>query len=227
MGKFNPGDRVRYENVLHYNERISGTGVVVKCNGNIATIRSDYGFTVQAWIIAHDNDEIVELESVELPVEDYHARKFDGGKADWTLLPAAAALEIFAAHSAAYNGQLDNAEPTSLFTDPCAAAEMLMLWRAGEGRKWLAKSLLGLDTSALLKLGLAVDVLGYGAKKYARDSWRLVPDAIDRYFSAAIRHLEAMADGETYDEESGLEHLGHLTANIVFLLELTRDGAEK
>jgi hypothetical protein len=65
-------------------------------------------------------------------------------------------------------------------------------------------------------------VLGFGAKKYARDSWRTVPDAIDRYFSAAMRHLALIARGETCDSDSGKPHRHHVFCNVVFLLELTR-----
>lgn len=166
-------------------------------------------------------------EAKRIEGEDYHARKFDAGKADWTLLPELAAREIFEAHSAAYDDSdpLD-ADATKLFSDPCAAAEMLIEWRATGDREWLKKALLGLQGPALTKLALAVDVLGYGAQKYARDSWRLVPDAIDRYFSAAMRHLTAMAAGETVDAESGHQHLGHVTCNVVFLLELARDEGQ-
>lgn len=62
-------------------------------------------------------------------------------------------------------------------------------------------------------------VLTYGAKKYAPDNWRHVPDARARYHSAARRHLSAWASGEKFDHESGLPHLSHAACCLLFLLE--------
>jgi len=64
-----------------------------------------------------------------------------------------------------------------------------------------------------------VDVLTYGAKKYAPENWRHVPDARARYHAAARRHLAAWAGGEQMDPESGLPHLAHAACCILFLLE--------
>ena len=38
-----------------------------------------------------------------------------------------------------------------------------------------------------------VRVLDFGAKKYARDNWKLVEDHKNRYLAAAFRHLSAYA----------------------------------
>lgn len=66
----------------------------------------------------------------------------------------------------------------------------------------------------------------YGITKYgARFSWRDVP--VEYYYDAAIRHLmkakSAMFDEQTQfsdvDEESGLLHLSHAAADIMFLIE--------
>lgn len=35
----------------------------------------------------------------------------------------------------------------------------------------------------------AVKVLTYGAKKYAPNNWKIIEDAKNRYFAAAMRHL--------------------------------------
>lgn len=64
-----------------------------------------------------------------------------------------------------------------------------------------------------------VDVLTYGAKKYAPDGWRNVPDARRRYYAAALRHLTAWWDGSPTDPEGGLPHLAHAACCILFLLE--------
>lgn len=62
-----------------------------------------------------------------------------------------------------------------------------------------------------------VRVLTAGAKKYARDNWQKVPDADQRYFAAALRHLTAWQKGEHLDPETGLSHLGHAMCCLVFL----------
>jgi hypothetical protein len=74
-------------------------------------------------------------------------------------------------------------------------------------------------------LGLA-EVLSHGADKYGQDNWRHVKDARRRYYSAALRHLFAWWDGELIDEESGLPHLDHVLANIVFLREYKKEKDE-
>lgn len=75
----------------------------------------------------------------------------------------------------------------------------------------------------LLPLGAVsavVDVLTYGAKKYAPDNWRLVSDARTRYFAAAMRHVVAWKRGERLDAESGLPHLAHAACCLLFILEV-------
>lgn len=48
-------------------------------------------------------------------------------------------------------------------------------------------------------LAEVVGVLELGAKKYAVDNWKHVPQAHDRYFDAALRHLTAWFEGERLD----------------------------
>jgi hypothetical protein len=62
------------------------------------------------------------------------------------------------------------------------------------------------------------EVLTFGAKKYAPNSWQLVDRAQERYLDALMRHLEAYRSGELIDPESGLPHLSHLLCNASFLL---------
>lgn len=69
-------------------------------------------------------------------------------------------------------------------------------------------------------LGAVIDVLEYGARKYAPDNWRKVPDARDRYFNAAMRHLSAWWVGSRADSESGFSHLAHACCCVLFLLAL-------
>lgn len=63
-------------------------------------------------------------------------------------------------------------------------------------------------------------VLLYGAETYARENWRVVPDAVDRYTNALVRHLELWRAGEQDDNESSLPHLAHVAVNAIFLVAL-------
>ena len=63
-----------------------------------------------------------------------------------------------------------------------------------------------------------VRVLTYGAAEYAPGNWMHVPDARDRYFAAAMRHLASWRDGELVDCESSLPHLAHACCCLLFLL---------
>lgn len=65
-----------------------------------------------------------------------------------------------------------------------------------------------------------VDVLEYGARKYAPGNWRKVPDARTRYYDAAMRHLNDWWLGQPRDPESGHHHLAHACCCLVFLLTL-------
>lgn len=71
---------------------------------------------------------------------------------------------------------------------------------------------------------LAVSKVGtFGAEKYDDDNWKLVKDGEKRYRDAAYRHLLA----EGCDEESGLPHLAHAAWNLLALLQLRCEAAQK
>lgn len=63
-----------------------------------------------------------------------------------------------------------------------------------------------------------VAVLEFGAKKYAPGNWKKVPDAENRYFDAAMRHLCAWRSGEKRDPETNLPHLAHAACCLLFLM---------
>lgn len=63
-----------------------------------------------------------------------------------------------------------------------------------------------------------VDVLEFGAAKYAVDGWKTVPNARTRYYDATMRHLTEWWAGESLDPESGLHHLAHASCCVLFLL---------
>ena len=77
----------------------------------------------------------------------------------------------------------------------------------GKPRMWL------LPFDALVWVG---KVLTFGADKYAADSWRTVPNALERYASADLRHAERIQAGEWLDPESGLPHWAHRACNVLF-----------
>ena len=63
-------------------------------------------------------------------------------------------------------------------------------------------------------------VLRYGLEKYGKEnSWKLIEDAQQRYFSAYMRHMKRYEeDPYSADEESGILHLNHARCNAMFLL---------
>lgn len=64
-----------------------------------------------------------------------------------------------------------------------------------------------------------VDVLTFGADKYAPESWRQETKS-DDYFAALMRHIVAYRKGEVIDPESGKTHLAHAMCNLIFIHEL-------
>ena len=69
-----------------------------------------------------------------------------------------------------------------------------------------------------------VKVLTYGAKEYGPNNWQNVENAEDRYYAALRRHLAAWRKGEKIDKDSGLNHLAHVAANVMFLLHFECPG---
>lgn len=65
-------------------------------------------------------------------------------------------------------------------------------------------------------LSQVVNVLEFGAKRYAVNNWQKVPDASTRYADAAMRHVVARLGGERMDPESGLPHLAHACCCLLF-----------
>lgn len=60
------------------------------------------------------------------------------------------------------------------------------------------------------------DVLEFGARKYSRNNWKkglVMTEILD----SMLRHISALNNGEYYDKESRLPHIGHIQANAMFL----------
>jgi hypothetical protein len=60
-----------------------------------------------------------------------------------------------------------------------------------------------------------VRVMEYGAVKYAPENWKKGLDN-KAVLESLMRHLVKLMDGEKYDQESGLQHIGHIMANAMF-----------
>lgn len=60
-----------------------------------------------------------------------------------------------------------------------------------------------------------IEVLMFGAKKYAPNNWK---KGFDRgeLLESMQRHLAALMDGEEHDKESKLHHIGHIMCNAMF-----------
>lgn len=79
------------------------------------------------------------------------------------------------------------------------------------------------DASLLLMFGKAlaeVAAVGtFGARKYTRGGWQEVPDGVDRYTAALMRHL-LKENYEQIDSDSGLYHAAHAAWNALARLDL-------
>lgn len=63
-----------------------------------------------------------------------------------------------------------------------------------------------------------IDVLEFGAKKYSADNWQEVDNAKERYYNAAMRHIDLWWNGEKLDPETNVHHLAHAATNLFFLM---------
>ena len=60
----------------------------------------------------------------------------------------------------------------------------------------------------------------FGGNKYTENGWQSVEDGVNRYTDAMYRHLNKYAQGEEYDDESGLCHLSHAAWKILAVIQL-------
>lgn len=71
-----------------------------------------------------------------------------------------------------------------------------------------------------------IRVMEHGARKYAPDGWRNVPEPRLRYWNAAMRHMLAWALGERTDPETGETHLAHAVCSLLFIISVEDGDAE-
>jgi hypothetical protein len=69
-------------------------------------------------------------------------------------------------------------------------------------------------------LAVVAEVYGRGAEKYADRNWERGVDW-SLMFGAMMRHMWLWWSGETDDEESGLNHLGHAAFHVLGLMQLS------
>jgi len=74
---------------------------------------------------------------------------------------------------------------------------------------------------------LAVSSIGtFGARKYSKSNWLQVPDGVDRYTDAMMRHFLTESTA-LYDSESNMLHAAHVAWNALARLELMlREGTD-
>lgn len=67
----------------------------------------------------------------------------------------------------------------------------------------------------------AVSAVGtYGANKYRDNGWMSVPNGVNRYTDAMLRHILSEASGELTDKDTGLLHAAHAAWNALARLDL-------
>ena len=87
----------------------------------------------------------------------------------------------------------------------------------GDAGKVRPALVLGDFARALIEVA---EVGTYGAKKYTEHGWLTVPDGIERYDEAMLRHWLKEKAGETHDADTGLLHQAHLAWNALARLDL-------
>lgn len=180
-----------------------------------------------------------------MTVIDLGNQKKDQGKRPWHLLPWDASRLVQTVDLNDFLDSTDRDADELIFR----AQERLTNWFQGEPELWandLVESLACIlrlleneqeeenpdyvdnatPTPSLYLLGLSqvVDVLAFGARKYAPRGWEKGIE-YSRCFSAAIRHIYAWyIEGERNDPETGLSHLAHAACEILFLVAFEERG---
>jgi len=70
-----------------------------------------------------------------------------------------------------------------------------------------------------------VRVLEYGCQRYSRDNWRKGLPATE-ILDSLLRHVTTLQRGERLDSESGLQHIGHILCNAMFLSYVLNEKKE-
>jgi hypothetical protein len=81
------------------------------------------------------------------------------------------------------------------------------------------KLLAGVLLDFSLALTAIAEVGTFGANRYSRGGWQSVPNGIERYSDAGLRHL-LKNRYDSIDPDSGLKHKAHAAWNALAELEL-------
>jgi len=78
---------------------------------------------------------------------------------------------------------------------------------------------------------LALEEVGrvgtFGANKYTPNGWMTVPDGVNRYTDAMLRHYLAECQGELIDPQTKLFHAAHLAWNALARLDMMIRGWDR
>lgn len=67
-----------------------------------------------------------------------------------------------------------------------------------------------------------VAVYTAGSKKYGDNNWQNLPNGLQRYKAALLRHLLCYEKGEEFDEETGCRHLAQVAWNAIAMLWISK-----
>ena len=72
------------------------------------------------------------------------------------------------------------------------------------------------DLAPMKEFEQVVEILTFGAKKYADNGWKGVDK--ERYIAALLRHMTAYMSSGKDDPESGMSHMAHVACNALFIM---------
>lgn len=82
------------------------------------------------------------------------------------------------------------------------------------------------DLLPVVALETIAAVFTHGAKKYGEGNWQKGIDE-KRLYAATLRHMFAHKKGELYDDESSILHLAHAACNLLMMIELREQNANR
>ena len=65
---------------------------------------------------------------------------------------------------------------------------------------------------------ISININEIGTVVQDADNWQKVDNAEERYYNAAMRHIDSWWNGEKCDPETGSHHLAHAATNLFFLM---------
>ena len=72
-----------------------------------------------------------------------------------------------------------------------------------------------------------VKVYTEGSKKYGDNNWQNLPNGMQRYKAALLRHLVEFDSGKEIDTETGCRHLAQVAWNAIAMLWISKHKAFK